>query len=1233
MSKPNPTEEISLEEIDTHKLSEKIKQYASESRNEEELKIEVEKIIAPIIRKWGVKASYEHKGRYKISGVRKDALYGHVIIEYKAPGKLESKREFERAKEQVKRYILNEAVDPKYFGRYFGVIIDGYNISFVRYRKGEWEEQDKALEVNPQTILRLLEAIRGLKRKPIDAEFLLLDFGPKSEISRKTILVLYEALKEARSPRTQMLFDDWKRVFSQVCAYSEEKLSGLLKYYGLKDEKDVDVEKLMFAVHTYYTLLMKLLTSEIVTLFADSLLGSYLKRLEESHYRSHEEMLHELKELEEGGIFHELGIRNFLEADYFAWYLDEWDDKVAASIFEIVKKLLDYEPATVELNPERVKDLFKRLYQNLVSRDVRHKLGEYYTPDWLAELLLDEVGYTGEPDKKVLDPACGSGTFLVLAIKRIREYSEEHFLDNRELIKNIIENVRGIDLNPLAVLASKANYLIALSDLLRYRSREGIEIPIYLADSISVERTMTLYGGKEFTLHTTEGKFWITKEVIDKNLLYGVLAVINECVKLDFTKEEFRKALNNKIPLSSESVESFIRLYEKILKLEKYGKDRIWTQLLKNSFSPMLMGKFDYVIGNPPWINWETLPKFYRDTTKHFYEQYGLLERTKGMGMGKVKRDIAMLFVARCFDLYVKEGGQLAFLVPFTTYKTQAGAGFRKFLANKCEVEKIHDLVELYPFEGAVNRTSMLVIKEGKTKFPIPCVMWSNPRSKGMDMEATLEEVKKTTRQFDMILAPIKEGRVESSWMEISEGAYAAVQKVMKPSHYRACEGVNTALNGVYWIDIITEQPSGILIQNSKPTGLKKKVKDVKTVIEPDLLYPLVRGQDHKIWYVKPSKHILIPTNNKGETLQHSKLKVEYPKTYQYFLNFLDDLVRRGGQPYKSKLEPYRKLEFSHAEKTAPPFYWLFNASHALSPYKVMWKYVAGKISGKGEFSVAVIEPVTDKYLGKKIPIPNEKLMFIPFDNRDEAYYVASVLNSTIAQLIVMGYTIETQISTHVLKHVYVPRFNPKDKVHIKLSDLSKKAHKIAKQIYEEDREDLKDDLKQIEDEIDETVAKLYDITDSELKEIKRTLRILKEGEVEEEETEEEEIILPEQKPIEIKIEPLLIEEKKSQNMDIKVTNNSEGAISDVQIRVTLGKDELLKDKTKKIKAQSSKSFSFSSPELKSGEYELEIFMKYKVKNEKGELKEKRTLYVKPKKKEKKAKSEFDEELEEMLGG
>ena len=133
-----------------------------------------------------------------------------------------------------------------------------------------------------------------------------------------------------------------------------------------------------------------------------------------------------LRELEDGGVFSQVGIGNFLDADYFSWYLDVWSSGIDDAASAVIQILTDYEPATVVLKPENLRDLFKRLYQDLIPREIRRKLGEYFTPDWLAEMLLDEVEYDGEDsDGNLLDPSCGSGTFLVIAIRRAKESEPE----------------------------------------------------------------------------------------------------------------------------------------------------------------------------------------------------------------------------------------------------------------------------------------------------------------------------------------------------------------------------------------------------------------------------------------------------------------------------------------------------------------------------------------------------------------------------------------------------------------------------------------------------------------------------------------------------------------------------------------------------------------------------------------------------------------------------------------
>lgn len=120
-------------------------------------------------------------------------------------------------------------------------------------------------------------------------------------------------------------------------------------------------------------------------------------------------------------------------------------------------------------------DRFKPAYLALVPRSVRHALGEYYTPDWLAELLLDEIGYDGDPDRRLLDPACGSGTFLLLAIERLKKRCS----GPAEAAERIPRAVHGFELNPLSALAARANYAMALGGAVRWD-----DIPVFRIDAI-----------------------------------------------------------------------------------------------------------------------------------------------------------------------------------------------------------------------------------------------------------------------------------------------------------------------------------------------------------------------------------------------------------------------------------------------------------------------------------------------------------------------------------------------------------------------------------------------------------------------------------------------------------------------------------------------------------------------------------------------------------------------------
>lgn len=729
----------SIEQIDVDKVLVGLKHAAATAANEEELRIKASTILeSEVISKMGMTP-----GRYEytfVSGGRPDALYGHVIIEYKAPGKLLREPDVAKAKEQLIGYIRKEGEVEDRFKLFLGVILAD-RIAFIRYdeKTKNWLIRGP-YDLNRETVLRLVEAIRGLRRKKLAVDELLKDFGPKSDSAVSMVNVFYGKVVSSKSPKVEALFNDWKRLFSQVCSYSPEKLKGLEAEYGLAGK--VDYSALFFAVHTYYALVMKLLAAEVAYLFgASRWLKSYVTELEDANMKGLDVFKRALEDLESGGVFKKfLNITNFIEGDYFSWYLEELDQETANKIAELAKRLADYEPATPILEPEYTRDLLKRLYQNLVPKKIRHDLGEYYTPDWLAELLLNEAGLTVESfekmaqesdstkplDLRILDPACGSGTFLVLTMKKFREYAEGHYLKD-VLVNYLLRNVVGFDLNPLAVLSARTNYLLGIADLLVY-AKGPIEIPIYLADSLLVETRATLTG-VSYVIRTYVGVFELPKSVVDKGLLGRLLEAVDRYVRLRYRCEEFKQVVKEELRLSEEELRLIGGLYKTFLKLEEEGKNHVWTSIIRNAFAPLTLissqGKFDYVIGNPPWVAWENLPSEYREAVRTLYQQYRIIPKKL---QAQVKMDLSMLFSYVGMHKYLKPTGIFGFLITQTVFVSIAGEGFRRFVLpdqTPMKVIKIHDLVDLLPFEGAQNRTALFIAKKGEeTTFPVPYIKW-----------------------------------------------------------------------------------------------------------------------------------------------------------------------------------------------------------------------------------------------------------------------------------------------------------------------------------------------------------------------------------------------------------------------------------------------------------------------------------------------------------------------------
>ncbi|MBI2853776.1 MAG: N-6 DNA methylase, partial [Chloroflexi bacterium] len=545
---------------------------------------------------------------------------------------------------------------------------------------------------------------------------------------------------------------------------AQQDANALARLYHVTES--TDLKPLLFAVHTYYALLMKLLAAELLSLQHGALMASVVEQLPAL---PGEQLRGRLGELEKGSWFESQGIRNFLEGDFFGWYVGAWNADIEEAVRSFARALAEYEPATATLNPEATRDLLKKLYQYLVPRELRHDLGEYYTPDWLAELVLNDVGYTGHPTERLLDPACGSGTFLVLAIHRALDVKDSLAwrTRERELVAQILENVVGFDLNPLAVIAARTNYLLALGSLARHLA--GKDIPVYLCDSILTPQTQRtrkrpIEHQKDIPVPSAQKEFWVPEELVDKGQVDVLCRLLEQCVAGNYQTGEFlslgQRELRWEEPLTGRSLGE---LYDKVRQLEAEGRNGLWARIIKNAFAPVFraISPFDYVVGNPPWVNWESLSDDYREATKELWQKYGLFSH-KGLRarLGTAKDDISILLTYAAMDSYLKSGGKLGFVITQTVFKTKGGGeGFRRFRLGEegphLKVLSAQDLVELQPFEGASNRTATIVLKKGEpTEYPVSYTVWQKAKPGRIGVDLSLETVKERTRKTSLWARP-----------------------------------------------------------------------------------------------------------------------------------------------------------------------------------------------------------------------------------------------------------------------------------------------------------------------------------------------------------------------------------------------------------------------------------------------------------------------------------------------
>lgn len=992
---------------------------------------------------------------------KKDASLNHVIVEFKAPGLFNGKKEspkfVEATEQRLLPYIQRESKKtgiPE--SDFIGIAIDGAHVCFAQVINNKIHSQ-QLIPFSEYAVSMVIDAFVSDTRKALTTENLLNDFGHGSVNAKDLMQSLSDGLaneiQKPKNNKVKMLFEEWRTLYGQVADMSVLQAEAIAKEmsFDWNGHDDDSLPARLFVIHTYNSLLIKLIAAEIVS--AHGLTSIQYPAQTMSAMQDDETLINSLEfDIEHSRIFEQAGIKGFVEEAIFSWYLDIAKQQFASNqdaLLTCLRKVLSVLSFYSLGHLSHTRDILRDLYQGLVPGKLRQSLGEFYTPDWLVDFTLSKAN-DAWLDQRTLDPTCGSGAFLIALIRKKIAEAKQKGWDDHKILEHICKTVWGFDLNPLAVQTARVNFLMEVSSLLKSCQGIDIELPVLLADAIYSPAPNPQGNQKvvQYKIGSQVAKLDIllpSELALNRERLDGIFARMGEDVESDF---EFDKAEENLLKygyLSPEEMaewtEPLSYTYNQVLNLHRKQWNGIWFRIVRNFFWSATAGEFDCIVGNPPWVRWSKLPEAYRVRVKPTCEDYGIFSKTKRHGGNEL--DISAMITYTVSDKWLKDGGSLAFVVTGTLFKNPSSAGFRTFKLEPAKhdsafLQPIHvdDFKALKPFEDASNHTTVSVFKKSKKSatYPVPYTIWDakEGQKKALSSTATLNEIKGATHQAQKEAFPVSEEG--SPWAILKVGRFGAIKYLSAECSWtQGRKGITADLNGIYFVPIL--QDNGKLVEiRSRPEAGRKDIGSVKTQwVEPDLLYPLIKGaSDFEPCYLKlkdPSYnkerlYTFLPNDGiskEAYQICEDKLNSAHlKKTKLWFKGYENLLLERSTYRRQMKNAPYQAV---------------YNVGdYTFKPWKVVWPEMSSS------FYAAVAGSDDMPVNGERIFIPDHKVYFASFDDKKTAYYLCGLLNTETVREWLDSHNVSIQVS-NVFKHLSLPEYDASNIDHQRLSDLIEKAH------------------------------------------------------------------------------------------------------------------------------------------------------------------------------------------------
>ena len=313
----------------------------------------------------------------------------------------------------------------------------------------------------------------------------------------------------------------------------------------------------------------------------------------------------------------------------------------------------------------READVLRNVYMEIVPKADRKLYGEYYTPDWLAHLIVEETldeewlknailaaHSAGVPPEGVgvLDPTCGSGTFLFHAARRIAAAIPKYLpsSDPEARAKITSHLVHGIDIHPIAVEMSRATLRRALPAAAEPSVHQGDAL--LMSDTSAAGLTGHIFNPEqsEFVSPDARHRFHVPH---------------------DFTEfADFPKRLDDLVQAARDGVglpatvtlgmnagdAAWVRdAHESLTKMIDAHGDGVWAWYIRNQLMPRAIArrKVDRIVANPPWLRWneiQTEPR--KGNVRKLAEARDLLSPKQG---GRTSFDMAAIFVVETRHIYL----------------------------------------------------------------------------------------------------------------------------------------------------------------------------------------------------------------------------------------------------------------------------------------------------------------------------------------------------------------------------------------------------------------------------------------------------------------------------------------------------------------------------------------------------------------------------------------------------